>query len=343
VDEELFRMFLEDQRTHLLELDALLRIPQTGISEKMASRPRDTSSFLLHDKSFQTRFDDACRRLADAYAACDDRQRQILRDSLREIGGVAASMAVPPEDIRVKIDGVRFRLALIYESIKDLCPDANEAMRRLERLRQAAVDAGIDPNPYLREVAAMSSDVRHSRRSMRESLLFLLIDAPSNCCRNCGNPPSPGLAKCPHCGVSNPDFIETIPVSVGTEGQTGAEYSNIETVRYLPTGRLIGYAMLCVSLLILVIMTFCQISSTFIYEGYHLTRGAWSCKATILILFVVVAYFKDSLIPMMKTLFSDRPRLGVTWTQGLLLAGIALASFAAIVTFLSIFDRDLGW
>jgi hypothetical protein len=342
MDESLFRAFLENEQAVLAEFDASLKGPPSRTSEP-STGVNGIEHLVGDDKLVQTRFEDACRRLADAYIICDSRQRSVMRELIRGLPGVGARMGVSPDQIGTKIDGARFRLALIYESIKDLHPDAKEAARRLERLRLAAIEAGIDPNPHLREVAEMSSDAQHnSRKSMRDYLLFLLMETPFHRCGECRRAYRPDLCKCPHCGAVNPALVNATPLSIGAPGPTGAEYSPVELVCYLPTRQLIGYALLYVASLTLIIMTFCQVSYTFIYKDYHYTRGAWSCKVTILILAVLTFCFRRSLIPMAKA-FVSLPNLGVTWKQFMSLIGVGLGLFAAIVAFLSFFGRDLGW
>jgi hypothetical protein len=312
MDESLFRSFLHDQQAVLAEAEALFNVMEAGITELLGSAGQRTRAALLaQDRLLQIRFDDTTRRLADAYVAGDDGQRADIRQLVHAMPGVNACMGIPTEQIRARIDGARFRLALIFESIKDLRPDADAAVARLDGLCGAAKAAGIDPRPHLREIAEVSSAIRHSgKSSMRELLLAWSIDM--------------------------------VPRSIGAVGDMEPTDRDVPMITYLPTRQLVGYFWLLAASMLLAMMVLAQISSTLQIDGYHATRGAWSSKAVILVLFGIVFYFRSSFGAAAR-LARTTPPLGVTWTQAVLLSASVFGTLAALVVFMIFFATSLGW
>jgi hypothetical protein len=344
MDETAFRAFLENQQSTFAEFESLMEAPKTGvtISPNLLRKAPPTSLDFSNDKPMQTRFDDACRCLAEAYIQCDDGQRAVIRKLMRGLPVVSASMGISPEQIQTKIDGARFRLALVFESIKDLRPDEKEAARRLERLREAAMNAGVEPNPFLQEVAWMSNDECHSgRKSMRERLLFLMVPEDQCRCPRCHRWYARNLEKCPHCAALNPAFVSGSRPYYGEGGHTAAEYGEVEVVHTLSTYKLIGYAALCLVALAAMVMTSLQIAFTH-YEGYHRTRGAWSAKAIIAILACIVWGFRKQAVKM-ANFFVRPPPSEIGCSQVFVTIVAMILACYAVYTVLSLFTQELGW
>jgi len=250
MDESAFAQLIADQSATLAELDALLNAKQTGVTE-LPNAPRSAKArvhieLLQQDKPLQTRFEDACRRLADAYMQSDAEQRAEIRRLVHHFRGVNACMGIPAEQIRTKIDGIRFRLALIYESIKDLQPDADDAIDQLEYLRRAAKDAGFDLNPHLKEVANVSNNVGYAGKSSMRSLLLAMLERYEGTvrCERCERRYSEDLPACPHCGAPNPFRIGRVASLGGSAGAPTTAFEEEPEPIVLPTLKAIPFMFL---------------------------------------------------------------------------------------------------
>lgn len=347
MDESHFRDLVDRQQTALAELDALLVSKETSFAVLANwlhdAGPRLRREILQRDRQVQTRLDDTCRLLADAYVACNDAQRGVLRKLVQSFRGVTSCMGLPNDEIRTRIDGARFRLALLYESIKDLHPNAADAVAQLDSLCQAANSAGFDPNPYLREVGEVSSDFAHSGKdSMRKLLLARLVNSDKARCPRCNGYYSAALPACPFCGV-NASWLEVkSPPHSESIGEPGPDRLGAEIEVQLPTLRLVGYFLLLVTPVILLILVVCQVAWTFQVEDYHRTRGAWSHKAVILILAAVVLASRPAYARMLRG-YRAGYSLWMGCGQLLILLAVVIGLLAALITFLANFAKMLGW
>ncbi len=257
MDDAYFRTFLEEQHAVLADFDAQIQAQAAQIATSpdagRQSSSRLHAELLAQDRLLQTRFEDACRRLADVYMASDPGQRAAIRRSVENFRAVLACIGIPAEQIRTKIDGVRFQLALVYESIKDLRPDAEDAVLQLERLCRAAQAAGFDPNPHLREVADASSD------AMRKLLLGNLVDQRGTIrCKRCNRRYKEDLPRCPFCGAANPRYIEPAHLD-GSHGAPATAFEEDEGPwYYLPLLKALPFMLWssggCISLLVAVFL-----------------------------------------------------------------------------------------
>ncbi len=347
MDESLFRELIDKQQTALAELDSLLNAKETSITQLPTSprdaKPRVHREMLQQDRALQTRFDDACRLLADAYLMCDDRQRAVLRELVQSFRGVIACMWIDCAEIRTKIDGPRFRLALIYESLKDLHPDAQDAVDQLEFLRRSAKNAGFDPNPYFLEIAEAANTVGHSGKgSMRELMLAMVAETDRLRCERCDFLYSAELPQCPFCGAFTPWPEGKSPPQSTADDEPGPDQLGFAIEVQVSTLRLLGYVLVLIAPVILVILIIGQIVWTFQVENYHATRGAWSHKFVIVILAGIIYCCRSAYAHM-----ADRYRRGYALFMG---CGQMLAVFAAlvgltaaIIAFVSNYGMLLGW
>ena len=204
MDDATFTLFLQDQRNDLGDIELILFAWQTRVldpGDPDARAKAQPHNPLEKDKALRAQFDTTCRRLADAYMAGSDEQRVQVRALLRQMTGTRNSMGIPFTEIRLKMDAARFRLALIYESMKDLGEDTRDAQMTLDNLCHAARIAGIDADPYLREVAAVSSETDHHHMgSMRALLVERITGGGARIrCLKCGNDFTSTMAGCPVC------------------------------------------------------------------------------------------------------------------------------------------------
>lgn len=351
MDELLFRDLIDKQQTALAELDSLLNAKETSITQLPTSprdaKPRVHRELLQQDRALRTRFDDACRLLADAYLICDDRQRAVLRELVQSFRGVIACMWIDCTEIRTKIDGPRFRLALIYESLKDLHPDAQDAVDQLEFLRRSAKNAGFDPNPFFLEIAEASSTVSHSgKSSMRELMLDKIVKTEKARCEICDQLYSVELPQCPFCGAFRPwlEGKSPPPDPQFSDDEPGSDQLQLgfEIEVQLTTLQLLGYVLLLLAPVILVILIICQIVWTLRVEGYHATRGAWSHKFVIVILAGIIYSCRSTYAHM-----ADRYRRGYSLWMGcgqmLIVLAVIVGLTTALIAFVSNFGTMLGW
>lgn len=323
MEPSLFARFLEDQQRLLAELDG-------------------QCAMLSRERAFQMRCDDACRRIADAYMQSAPEQRADLRALVQRFTEVSACMRIAPEEIRTKIDGVRFRLALLYESLLDLRPDAQAAIERLDRLCQAAVAAGFDPNTHLREVATVSSNTGHAGYgSMRALLLARVVDRAGTVrCPRCDHRYDEVIPACPHCGEPNPWRPGIHPRSIGSDGEIGSADGKTEIVYYLPTVELLGFFACLVAAVVACLFVIQQITFTFQYEGYHQTRAAWSTKTVIGLLIGFLFWYR----PFRRAAkYRNRGLPRISCGQLLFLAGAYVGGTGIAIIFMILFGRALGY
>jgi hypothetical protein len=175
MDQSQFEPLLEETWLALAEIDGVLaawgkRI--VDLRDPRWSEKLQESHPFARDEALRDRFDSALRRLAALYEACDPGQRARIRDLIRDLTGARNAVGVSAQRIRSAEDTELFRFALICESLKDLGRDSRDAIVALDGLCDAARQAGIDPRPYLEEVAALCGDIDHyGMGSMRALML----------------------------------------------------------------------------------------------------------------------------------------------------------------------------
>jgi hypothetical protein len=309
VDEVSFRLFLQEQHAALADIDVALRPWQ--------NQERDAHPF-TQDRNLQTRFDSVVRRLADAYMTGTDEQREAIRHLLRNLTAARRAMGISFTEIRHKMDAVRFRLALIYESMKDLGHDPRVGSTALNDLCRAARLVEINPDPDLKEVAAASSDIdRHGLGSVREMMLAQRTGGGARVrCQRCKSEYSAHAAECPHCHPSS-----WSPESGAAKDKdlpfTPIEHDEfvVESPIYLPMHKLLGVYFLDYAALALVVLVVVQVVRSFVTEGYHQTATAWIIYGIMAALYATLHYIRYDKLVMKYMTADGRSRIAETRLQ----------------------------
>jgi hypothetical protein len=346
MDESSFALFLQEQRADLAAIGLTLRAwERTELdSHDPDARARAQSRHPLSgDKALRTRFDTTCRRLADAYMSGSLDQRTQIRDCVRGIPGVRDSMRIPFTEIRMKMDAARFRLALIYESIRDLGDDTRDTVMTLDNLTRAARIAGIDSDPFLKEVAAVSSDVdEHGMGAMRELLLARATGGGARIrCGTCGRDFASDMACCPFCNRS-PGSGET---KTQAQSDDAPEFfvAEDESPIYLPTHKLIGYLALSFSAALFVGLTIVQVMAVLYVPGHMLTTTAQIGFGVQVALFCSLWFFRFDWMVKKYSTKRGRSRIAITSMQMTVIIFLVFGAFVAVVFSLAAVLPRLGF
>jgi rubrerythrin len=274
-----------------------------------------------------------------------EEQRTQIRALLRKMTGTRDSMGIPFTEIRHKIDAARFRLALIYESMKDLAEDTRDARTTIEELCRAARLAGIDPDPPLREVAAVSSEIdHHGMGSMKALLLERMTGGGARIsCRVCGNSHESILAGCPICASRGMSW-QSGAATRSRENQQDVLEQGVgedESLIYLPTRQLLGFTILGLAAIYFLWATAIDIFR--LVWGDELNPNWYYPKLVVQIAaFLLLWVFRfDRMIRKYSTKRREL-RLGVTWKQSVLLVVLFWAILGVTVWLLATFGQRLG-
>jgi hypothetical protein len=135
----------------------------TGLNNLGASIEADMAQLGVGDQAEML-----LRELVELYAAVDDKVRLRIRGLFDRYSSFRWAAHLPREWNRAE----EFRARLIHLSMRDQASDARDEIVTLQSLCSRARQAGIDVDPILDEVAAMSSDVdRYGMGSMRAMIL----------------------------------------------------------------------------------------------------------------------------------------------------------------------------
>jgi hypothetical protein len=316
MDDAIFTEFLDDQETAL-----------NALASRIRARDADPAEI-----------DPIARRLADAYLMCSEAQRQDIRRLIGTFAFAQTHMGIEPKRIQLKIDGVYFRLALIYESMKDLQPDGNAAVARLDVLCRAAEAAGFDPNPYLKEVAGISNSTPESAQgSMRSLLLQRIVVEDKVLCPRCEKPYAKKLPGCPQCAAD--------PARLGTPGHQSelleepiSGFTQEVELIQLPTRLVLGIMALSLAAWASFFLTIVLVVLACVYPVFYLTWPSWLCIAINLVIFGLIRYFRFG--DLVKKYSSDgRWRIAISARQLLLFFLIVFAILFAVVGLIHLYHQ----
>jgi hypothetical protein len=336
MDDAIFGQFLHEQEQLLSAITHATSASETNIAALENPPPRAPLP-----QSLQTRLDATARRLADAYLMCSDGQRQDIRRLIGSYSVAQMHMGIAPERIKLRIDGVYFRLALIYESMKDLRPDAGAAMVRLDDLCKATRIAGFDGNPHLREVAGVSSRVSHSGiDSMQSLLLQRIVEEETIVCPRCDKHYPRRLPGCPRCAAD--------PARLGTPGHRSelleeaiSAFIPEEELIKLPTRKVLLIMSLSLAVWASLVLTIVLVVVACIYPAYYLTWPSWTWIAFNLVLYGLLRYFRFG--QLCKEYARDgKWRVAIEWWQWLLFFVVVFAILFAVVGTIRLYQA-LSW
>jgi hypothetical protein len=283
LDDVTFSQFLRDQERALAAVDRAVGAGDTNVIELVAPPLRAgslSSKPLQLDKPLQIQVDSVARRLADGYMACDDEQRADIRRLVESSPAALAHLGIAPDRIKLKIDSVYFRFALIYESMKDLRPELAGAITRIDALCQAARAAGIDPNASLKEIAAVSSSLpRSGQHSMRSLLLQRIVLEEMTLCPLCGKRYPRSRPGCPHC-AADPRRVGTPEYGPELLDDPISDFAPIPQLIRLPTLKVLGLMALSVAASAFAVIGIVLAIIAWVNREFYYTWKAWISEPT---------------------------------------------------------------
>ena len=268
-------------------------------------------------------------------------KRAALRDLARESRGLRSLLRVSRDVIRLTKDTDLFRLALIYESIKDQRPDAREALAAVTALCQAARDADLDPDPYLKEVAAVSNDLdREGHGSMRAWLFAEAARGGSQIrCPKCEGTFSTKQPTCPHCGAASlwhsvkpstpkapvANTFDDIPVAYDAG-------SNDVILFYIATPKLLAYLAMLLAALAFLVLGCVLAACSYVIPDFFTTKSPWIMIGVMVMIWLGLRYVGFVKLAQRYAPAHGRTRLGITWKQMFLIFAIILGIVVSAVT-----------